>query len=105
MNKPILPNGIHYLYGVNGEKICLGSMTGRANHYPAWEESDSLKLRMVKLRINSGGYDEGGAYFGQGNPIYWTFDDNDTSIFFRAKNRLDAKRIIRQTLPNAKFYN
>jgi hypothetical protein len=80
-----------------------------------------VKLRLVRLKLNAGGYDSGGAYWGAReypNKLYWaeSLEDFELGVFDRppigtiemtvdAIGRKDAKRLIRQLLPNAKFYN
>jgi hypothetical protein len=82
-----------------------------------------IKLRMVRLRMVDGCYDQWGAYWGSGTPLYCAFRYEpleradkggefeefsskhlEASIFVRARNREAAKAEIRETLPEAKFY-
>lgn len=51
------------------------------------------KLYMV--RLNSGGYDNGGAYWGTGKPLYCLTDADDNAIGFqRAVDRRQAARLL-----------
>lgn len=63
------------------------------------------KLSLVRIPINSGGYDNGGAYWGTGAQLwraaFVTSDGCETvETFFRAPSREAAKA----QLPGAKFY-
>jgi hypothetical protein len=65
------------------------------------------KLHLVKLRWVDGCYDEGGAYWGMGNPIYRAYGETETEVcevFVRARGREDAKRQVLELVPLAKFY-
>ncbi|WP_316206011.1 hypothetical protein [Bradyrhizobium sp. SZCCHNR3058] len=67
---------------------------------------------LQRVRLNSGGYDSGGAYWGHGQPLYWWSvtlredgcRDDDCSGFMRASDRDDAKAEIRALHPAARFY-
>jgi hypothetical protein len=48
------------------------------------------KVRLFRVRINSGGYDDGGAYWGIGQPLYCATDDDEYREFTRAWTREDA---------------
>ena len=52
----------------------------------------SGKVRLFRVRINSGGYDDGGAYWGHGLPLYCATDDLGFMKFTRAYDRLDAAK-------------
>lgn len=73
-------------------------------------ETDS-PFRLQRVRINSGGYDSGGAYWGLGAPLYWwsveiTESDSrdECSGFMRARDRAVAKKEIRDLHPAARFF-
>ena len=66
---------------------------------------DCVKLYLNKIRIDSGGYDSNGTYFGFGKPLYWYADANgNIDCMLRASNRLEAKQLILKEFPNAKFF-
>ena len=102
MKTRTLPNGSTYCTMLDGSRRCTGSMMGRPNLIPA-DASTVTKLHLIKLRFVDGDYDEGGAYWGAGLPIYWAYGD-EVEAFFRARNRPDAKRQAFTLFPNAKFY-
>ena len=103
-----LSNGATGFTNEQGEWVCTGSAMGRRDHIP----SDFItvkKLHLVKLKMSSCGcYDSGGAYWGQGLPMYWAYGESDTEqaeMFMRAKNRENAKAQALARFPSAKFYN
>ena len=82
----------------------FGAQMGRCNELPA-DVNAPIKLQMVKLKWVDGDFDEFGAYWGNsGDNIYCAFTDN-VKIFVRAKSRLGAKSMVRNLVPNARFYN
>jgi len=77
----------------------------------------NAKFRLTRVRLNSGGYDDGGAYWGGGFgvPTLWVCEcetDNIadggeylyTVFFLRADSRDAAKEHVRKAYPNARFY-
>lgn len=79
-----------------------GSPLGRHSDNPA--NFEGLKVHLEKVRIDSGGYDSGGAYWGTGLPLYvaWSEDESGVSrMFIRASNRNDAKNKLPEGI---KFY-
>lgn len=77
----------------------MGRHTG-----PNYLETCEGKLSLRRIRINSGGYDSGGAYWGLGEPLWFVEDLDGNSQFFRASNRAAAKASILKDWPEAKFY-
>ena len=68
------------------------------------------RFTLRRVRINSGGYDSGGAYWGLGEPLFWwsvtiTEDEarDECSGFLRAHNRIAAKAAITTIHPKARF--
>ena len=52
---------------------------------------DDIKtVRVFRVRLDSGGYDDGGAYWGDGGPIYCATDGADYFATVRADSRLRA---------------
>lgn len=112
MKKLKLPNGLKYGYGPDGRRVCLGARMGRCNLLP--DDLDTpCKLSLVKLAIDSGGYDEGGAYWGHasnGARIYWAHRApsaglSEINVFVWAPSRTVARELVSLILPQAKFYN
>lgn len=48
------------------------------------------KIRLFRVRLDSGGYDDGGAYWGLGQALYCATDGADYRKFVRANSRLAA---------------
>ncbi len=64
------------------------------------------KLHLTRKRLNSGGYDENGRYFGRGEPLYFFNGSSpQTSIFghLRASSRTAAKAKLLAKCPLLKF--
>lgn len=67
----------------------------------------AVKLTLQRIQLDGGGYDRNGTYFGTGSPLYWYAADDEAGevdAVVRANGREDAKRIIRDQYPNARFY-
>jgi len=62
-----------------------------------------VKFTLQRVRLNSGGYDSGGSYWGVDAPLYWATDETE-SFYFRAADRQAAKTHIRTKHPTAMFY-
>lgn len=63
------------------------------------------KLYLRHIPLNRGGYDPGGAYWGLGERLYWACNAaNTVEHFFRARDRNDAKRQMRDEYPKVKFF-
>lgn len=77
----------------------MGRHTG-----PNYLETCAGKLYLRRVRINSGGYDDGGAYWGIGQPLFHVEDPDGNSQFMRAHNRAAAKTKILADWPGATFY-
>ncbi len=75
-----------------------GASSGRRS-YPV-----TGKCQLQEMRIDSGGYDSGSAYWGTGNPMYVCQDTEGNQFFIRAKNREQAKEEIIYRNKNVKFY-
>lgn len=44
-------------------------------------------VRLFRVRLDSGGYDDGGAYWGHGSPLWCAEDDDGNRQFIRASTR------------------
>lgn len=63
--------------------------------------------RMVlrRVRLDSGGYDSNGTYFGHADPLFWYADEGgNVDAMLRAKSRAEAKAKILSEIPDAKFF-
>ena len=64
------------------------------------------RFYLQKARLDSGGYDQGGAYWGLGEPVYIAQDEDDTiQRTYRATSRAHAKQQLRAEFPHARFFN
>ncbi len=81
-----------------------GAQMGRGDTLPE-NLNEPIKLRLERLRWVSYDYDQFGAYWGHtpNEFIYCAFTDG-YRMFVRANNRDKAKRLVRETLSQAKFY-
>ncbi len=52
------------------------------------------KVRLERVRLNQGGYDSGGAYWGSGEPLFRAEDSEGNQYFLRGKNRAAAKKFL-----------
>ncbi len=70
--------------------------------------NEAIKFHMVRVRLNNGGYNSNGRYFGIGTPLYYYYsDDNPLDGYVRGSDRETAKKRIREGYPahkNIKFY-
>jgi len=63
------------------------------------------KMTLRRVRLNDGGYDRNGTYFGQGEPLYWYADEGgNVDAMLRASCREVAKDKIRSLFPFVRFY-
>ena len=99
-------------YKDNDPRGWCGDMSrGAAMGRPTIRDDDadpkrSVKLTLRRIRLDNGGYDVNGTYFGHADPLYWYADEDGTiDAMTRATDRKDAKSQIRETYPNARFYN
>lgn len=66
---------------------------------------DARPFNLVRVRLNQGGYDAGGAYWGNDEPLYY-FEGplSDISGYVRGWTREAAKKAVRAMHPHARFY-
>lgn len=81
-----------------------GASMGRGSHSPADPETPR-KFYLVRVPINSGGYDSGGSYWGTGTPLYrYESADGEADGYLRGITREAAKAAIREDYPSAEFF-
>lgn len=92
-----------------------GADMGRRSIYPR-DLSLPFKFSLREVRLDTGGYDNGGAYWGRSNSrlylaeadYYYKEEDSCVAefpkIFFRAENRKEAKKSLQNSYPNCRFY-
>jgi hypothetical protein len=83
-----------------------GAQMGRRDHVT--EPDHPIKMHLVRMRMSScGAYDQGGAYWGCGEPMFHAWGDGhdeEQEMFIRARNRMEARCLIRKEFPNVRFY-
>ena len=64
------------------------------------------KFLLRGIRLDRGGYDCNGTYFGVGQPLFWFASPHEDGIddVLRATNREDARQQILKRYPKAKFF-
>lgn len=77
-----------------------GAPMGRADLH----EPPQSKVRLFRVRLDAGGYDDGGAYWGLGPPLYCATDDYGFRMFTRAASREAAKREVLADNPGVTFW-
>ncbi len=55
------------------------------------------RIQLFRIRLNGGGYDAGGAYWGSGQPLWCAMDHTGETVFFRAPHRESAKWWLRDS--------
>ncbi|MEL7519943.1 MAG: hypothetical protein AAFN48_13425 [Pseudomonadota bacterium] len=88
-----------------------GASLGRSN--TSGDPDECWKFYLVRVRLDNGGYDSGGVYWGHGEPL-WRYEAADLvyapgnlglpSGFVRAVNRDAARRCIREDYPKSRFF-
>ena len=77
----------------------MGRYTG-----PDFLDVDAGPLYLRWVRLDSGGYDAGGAYWGIGPALWECLDQDGNGRIFRAATREKAKALIRADFESARFY-
>lgn len=68
------------------------------------KEDESKPLYLQKVRLDSGGYDAGGAYWGSPDDLYCAFNEDMTfRVFTRAYDRIEAKENLNELHDNLIF--
>ena len=82
-------SGITGFIREDGTFQCTGSAMGRRQNAP----EKPCKLRVRRVRLDSGGYDDGGAYWGTPSNLWQARGDdgeNQVSLFTRAASKAEA---------------
>jgi hypothetical protein len=77
----------------------MGRRTG-----PEYLDLGAGRVLLRRIRLDAGGYDPGGAYWGIGQPLYWACDGDGNELFFRTASRDQAKAHLRDTFGPLRFY-
>lgn len=82
-----------------------GASMGRVDTIPRKGQLVAPRFRLRRIRVNQGGYDSGGAYWGLGTPLWRAEDRTYTAIYyFRSTNRDAAKVHVLALHPDARFF-
>lgn len=66
---------------------------------------ETVKVSLRCVRLDAGGYDSGGAYWGLGQPLYYAgSDDGRVDMWFRACSRDGAKQYVQGKYAFVTFY-
>lgn len=99
MSQPTLPQDT----GWHGDRR-RGASLGRVDRAPP-DPHATIRFYLRRIRLDAGGYDPGGAYWGIGAPLYWaSSEDSQTEFFFRARNRAAARSEVAARHPGARFF-
>lgn len=82
-----------------------GAQMGRADNIT--EPDFPVKFRLFEVHLDSGGYDNGGAYWGNSARLFYAFGDGENEkqeYFCRAVDRNEAKQHVLSYFKNATFY-
>lgn len=86
-----------------------GAPMGRPGAHPG--DDPRCIIRVRRVRLDSGGYDEGGAYWGHGQPLWYAsgideFEGARSAIedFTRAPSKTAAIAYWREQWPNARIW-
>jgi len=58
------------------------------------DESPTGRIRLFRVRLDSGGYDDGGAYWGHGAPLYCASNGRGYLRCIRANTRKEAAQLL-----------
>ena len=82
-----------------------GAALGRGPALLRADPAQPVKLVLRRMRLDSGGYDCNGTYFGGPNNLYWYADaDGTIDAMLRADSREEAKEKVREQYLFARFY-
>lgn len=84
---------------------------GSSSRYKIVEVPAGTKFYLSEKRLDAGGYDDRGRYYGRTNERLYEFesatrvDGEYLSGEFRARDRKAAKALMRKKFPGATFFN
>ena len=88
---------------INPVSCKYGAPMGRHTG-PEYLDTSLGKISLRRVPLDSGGYDKGGAYWGIGQPLWETLDQDGNGFIFRAGDRGKAKAHILDMFDDATFY-
>ncbi len=84
-----------------------GAPMGRADWDDGAPRDLPRRFYLRRIRLDSGGYDNGGAYWGHGAPLWYAETesvDGEAFFFIRATDRAAAKTEVLRRYPGARFF-
>jgi hypothetical protein len=81
-----------------------GAPMGRSDTVHPGDADEAASIELQRVELDEGGYDDGGAYWGVGQPLYLaliTVDGEQGSLFFRANSPAAARTHVMRLYPNA----
>lgn len=98
------PSHIHVLWNTHVASACqdgavvkernVGSKYGAPMGRITRPLEPNARLHLYRVRLDSGGYDNGGAYWGIGYPLYCAYDNKEGITYLRAADRIAAKALL-----------
>lgn len=79
-----------------------GAPMGRRSD--AYLETCAGKFYLRHVRLDAGGYDSGGAYWGHHLQLWCVQDQDSNIVYLRAATRKAAKALVLDDWPDATFY-
>lgn len=69
------------------------------------EPTEGTRFYLRRIRLDNGGYDSGGAYWGVGAPLYgYESQDGEVYGYLRAEDREAAKWKVERKYAGARFF-
>lgn len=98
LDKVIQALAAKYAAAADGGKIDplakVSSIYGAPMGRTSYGTAPAAKVRLFRFRLDAGGYDKGGAYWGIGSPIYCATDGTTYVAYTRATSRLAAANAL-----------
>ena len=80
-----------------------GAALGRYPYHLENKPAFSGRLFLMRIRLDVGGYDKNGTYWGHGRTLYWCSNlENTVDFCFRADDHEAAKKVVLSMYPRAK---
>lgn len=77
------------------DNVCTSRGAPMGRREDSFLETETQRyVRLFQVRIDRGGYDDGGAYWGLGQPLFCALDGDGNRQFTRASSRTQAALIL-----------
>lgn len=81
----------------------VSSTYGAPMGRPCWIGNPVNRCHLFRVKLDSGGYDQGGAYWGAGQPLWCLTDGTEFRWFCRAPTRREAWKLALEEWPGYEF--